>query len=867
MDQRLNECLQNKEGSYIVPFFWQHGESHEVLLEELEAIQNSHVREFCVESRVHERFCEEAWWEDFGFILEEAKKRDMKVWLLDDKKFPTGYANGAMAGYPKLRKRGIREVHVDVLGPIEQAAIPAYGRYRSEGEHLIGVYAYRRSEEGDDGVTGEPVELTGLIHDDFIFWDIPEGVWRVFFVIDTDAGPDIWRDYIDMLSKESCELMLKAVYEPHYEHFAPYFGNTFQGFFSDEPCFANDLGHYYSKLGTPGIIFPWKEELISALAEQMGTSAASLCELLPALWFDLGEKTSHLRQVYMDTISKLYSENFCWMLGDWCREHHVQYIGHVIEDMNAHMRTGYGAGHYFRALDGQDMAGIDIVLNQLVPGLSEVVHTGYIAGGKIDPEFFTYTLAKMAASHSHLQPLKQGRAMCEIFGAFGWAEGLPMMKHMADHMLVNGVNHFVPHAFSPKFPDPDSPPHFYCQGQNPQYPLFGELMGYMQRVSHMLTGGVHKASAAVLYNAEAEWAGGEYMLFQKPCKALTRGLIDFDILHEDLLYREDIAVRDGKLFVGEESFGALIVPYSEYLPYRLIARMAELAKQGLPVWFVDGLCARSSEGEDVRQFDSLFKVVSLAQLPQRLRQEGVFELTAETPCPDLRFYHIRRAGSDIYMFYNQNQGKAVDTRLKLACDGDFVWYDAFANKAFAGKLEDGLLPLYLAPGNTCIAVFGADVEQGELSSAPAWFQKPGSRKTLDDIRFSISLCPAGEKSFTLYRENAAPFNLTSPEGNTRFCGTVRYETALPVEKPNGRLLLDLGVVGDTAQVWVNGINCGARIQAPYRFDISQAVKPGENSLVIQVVNNRGYLERDSCSQFLAFAPSGLVGPVSLIGEE
>ena len=73
MDRRIQECLEQKEGSYILPFFWQHGEDHDTLLEEIEAMQRCHVREFCVESRIHQQFCEDQWWEDMGFILKEAK--------------------------------------------------------------------------------------------------------------------------------------------------------------------------------------------------------------------------------------------------------------------------------------------------------------------------------------------------------------------------------------------------------------------------------------------------------------------------------------------------------------------------------------------------------------------------------------------------------------------------------------------------------------------------------------------------------------------------------------------------------------------------------------------------------------------------
>ena len=38
--------------------------------------------------------------------------------------------------------------------------------------------------------------------------------------------------------------------------------------------------------------------------------------------------------------------------------------------------------------------------------------------------------------------------MAEVFGAFGWHEGLREMKWIADHMLVRGINWFTPHAFS-----------------------------------------------------------------------------------------------------------------------------------------------------------------------------------------------------------------------------------------------------------------------------------------------------------------------------------------------------------------------------------------------------------------------------------
>ena len=255
MQRRIQECLDGREGSYVLPFLWMHGEPREALVRELDAIERSGAREFCAESRVYEAFCEDAWWEDFGFLLEEAARRGMRVWLLDDKHFPTGYANGLPARRPALQKRTLRECHVDVAGPLPGGAVPAWNRWNAQTERLIGIYAYRRAPGDGEAVCGAPVELTAQLRDGLVYWDIPDGVWRVFFLLDSDASPAPYRQYIDMLTRESCALLLEAVYQPHYEHFARYFGNTFAGFFSDEPCFANDDGRYTSGLGVPGICY------------------------------------------------------------------------------------------------------------------------------------------------------------------------------------------------------------------------------------------------------------------------------------------------------------------------------------------------------------------------------------------------------------------------------------------------------------------------------------------------------------------------------------------------------------------------------------------------------------------------------------
>lgn len=57
MEKRLQEVLRGEEGNYILPFFWQHGESEEKLREMMGAVQDSGIGAVCVESRPHPGFC------------------------------------------------------------------------------------------------------------------------------------------------------------------------------------------------------------------------------------------------------------------------------------------------------------------------------------------------------------------------------------------------------------------------------------------------------------------------------------------------------------------------------------------------------------------------------------------------------------------------------------------------------------------------------------------------------------------------------------------------------------------------------------------------------------------------------------------
>lgn len=868
MAQRLKEALAGQEANALLPFLWQRGEDEAVIREEMARVHAAGIGAVCIEARPHPDFYGPRWWRDVDIIMEEARARGMRVWMLDDDHFPTGHARGKLEGAPdELRRLFVKEAHLDAIGPqanasflIEPGFIPFFHPEGPEPFRLLAVVAARRDPAGED-LTGEPIDLTGRVQDNVLYWDVPAGVWRIFIVALTGSCGRHHQDYINMLAPESVRVLIDVVYEPMYEHYGDDFGRTFAGFFSDEPGFYNDaqMFDFKSSVGKPGVTLPWRADLLEVLSAALGEDFR---KYLPLLWHAGGETTAGVRETYMDQITRLYATAFTQQVGDWCRAHGVEYIGHVLEDNGVHARLGPGAGHFFRALWGQDMAGIDVVLWQLAPGFDDGPYAS--APGTWDGEFFHFGLAKLGSSLAHVDPKKKGRSMVELFGAYGWREGLKLMKWMTDHLLVRGTNVFVPHAFSQaEFPDADCPPHMYARGKNPQYRYYRRLNEYTNRAAHLLSGGQHVAPLAVLYHAEAEWAGPA-MPFHKPVKGLLRAQIDCDVLPADVILDQS-GVVDGTLRVNEERYGALVIPACEVLPGKLIDRLFELAEAGLSVVFVDRMPARGIGATGrlaaLAQHGRV-RVTPLAQLPDLARALGWYEVVVEGYRPHLRYIHIRQPDMEVWMFTDEHPFETIDMVLSIPGQEQALVYDPLTNRVsrLEHVAEDGRLrfALQLEPYQSLFVVTGV-----EGMAAPTAAAQPARALALPGP-WSIATATAElYPSFTPYRESAALTDLSQPGALPTFSGTFRYETDFEWPGGAGHTVLDLGEAYETVEVWVNGRHAGVCICPPYRIEVGELLQPGRNRLVVEVTNTLAKEVRDYLSRSAAQEPSGLLGPVTI----
>ena len=131
MNEKVKKLLAGEGENYILPFFWQHGEDEATLRKYMRVIHEANTGAVCIESRPHPDFLGDKWWADMDAILDEAEKLGMKVWILDDSHFPTGFANGAMKGSSDAHARK----------SIVRQEIPLAG----SGEMTIDLKPYRKA--------------------------------------------------------------------------------------------------------------------------------------------------------------------------------------------------------------------------------------------------------------------------------------------------------------------------------------------------------------------------------------------------------------------------------------------------------------------------------------------------------------------------------------------------------------------------------------------------------------------------------------------------------------------------------------------------------------------------------------------------
>jgi hypothetical protein len=829
-----------------VPLLWTQGQPEETIRRAVGEVADSGNTGFVWESRPHPDYLGPRWWADLGVVLDEARLRELEVWIFDEWMYPSGIAGGKVVqNNPEFSLHTVSQQSMELSGPRPESqydiTVPL-----APNQRLVSVAACRAKFD--------PLPMTPAPGAASVAWAVPEGRWRLVWsyvtVHPTEPGWSM-ANMIDVMNPAATAEFLRLTHDATYAHFRDYFGNTLRGFFSDETGFRN-VTSYESLPGKPDMPMPWSPVLPDLFRRAKGYE---LAPWLPALWFDLGPSSRRVRFDFVDVCSRAFAENFFKPQQVWCRAHGVRFIGHLVEDNHADHNLGYGPGHWFRSTRYFDMPGIDIVGYQVTPGV-DAGGVPWTPGSTLlwDQEHFQFGLPAMARGAALLQGARE--IFSEAFGAYGWSQGLRMLEWVGQWHIVNGIGVLSPHAFTMKHNDPDCPAHFNRMSGNPQWRHYRHWSEPFQRLQRIVLSTDPAYDAAVLYTAESAWVG-QAQNVAPVARTLETSQVSTVVLPYEAL---DAAAK----------LPAIVLPMVRYIPAEVATFLADAADGGKRVIVCETWPSASvdARGDDqVRAAVERLKAcpnATLAPTPEITAHIPAPKVTLDRACPSLVTSRRRSpAGEDWLILHNRSVSMPVRARL--------TWRGAAGTPVLYDPSTDSWRAVSYRPSPVGIEI-DIDIPVYGLWCLRAARQQPKTTP-LPTVRASEELNlrwqaarAAGDTGLAF--ESPAAIDALSDwrrwPGMAAYAGTVRYRAVFEIAKAAPFLALDLGRVEEIAEASLNGRALGVRICPPYFFDITAAARPGANELIVDVTNTAYARWKDNFSH--GDAASGLFGPVRLLRD-
>jgi hypothetical protein len=694
-------------------------------------------------------------------------------------------------------------------------------------------------------------------------WAPPPGRWQVFvfreYVSDgvvlggVGGGPQL---VLDHFNRAAFDAHAGRIGDAGLPQLGKYVGNAYRASFIDSLELFPDIY--------------WSRDMLAQFRKRRGYDLTPYLPLIVTPgWmtgyagesqplFAMGDLGDRIRADYRRTVSELMLENFYQPWVDWTHRNgllaRLQVHGAPVDWIK-----GYG--------------------------LADIPETEDLGGATRDFRIIARSAADIYG-HSNVSS-----------ESFVWS-GKPfsvtpaMWKRRADLLFASGVNEIVGHGFTYGLHTETWPgwyafaPSAFTQGfssmlspPDPLWPVVPALTGYISRIQAVLQATRNVVPVAV-YLQDLAYRGTD--------KGLDRALYadgyDYDRINSDGLFKG--RVEAGQLVTpGRTRFAALVLPNVAALPAETAERLAELAAQGLPIFFTDALPDRDEGFFDKDRRDARVRtavaavlkagpeVIPLQDLPIAMRK-------AKIPA-NLTFLNgegapfIEKADGDrrLYFFYN-DQDLPKPVAFTTSAHGGAELWDGWTGETLPQPVmtaADGTrVALTLAPNSSALVVF--DPEKPRFAdSAPVHAMQRLREKTIEGS-WSFHAQGHGAKGRVIAMDAVLPTlrDWSEIPGATDLAGIGSYAHHVAIEAgwlaEGGKIDLDLGAVHDAAIASVNGVRFPALLFPPFIVDVTRALHPGDNDVEVEVVNapqNAMVDPAASAPMRLQPIPAGLLGPVKL----
>lgn len=628
----------------------------------------------------------------------------------------------------------------------------------------------------------------------------------------------------------------------------------------------------------------WTDHMMEEFKKRRGYDAAPWLPVLVGQVVESSEASDQFLWDFRKTIGDLIAD-----------EHYGQVQSSIKERGMGHYGESHESGRAFVA-DGMEVKKLDDIPMSAMwtqrPGVNNIEY-GYNADDR----------ESASVAHIYGQNLAAAESMTAAAAPWGWSPST--LKPTADQEFLNGINRFVIHesAHQPMVGKGTAPgltlgPFGQWFNRNETWANdAGPWIDYLARTSYLLQQGHYAADLVYFYGEDSNLTA----IFEHKAPDVPDGF-GFDYINADGLIHE-LSVANGRIVTKSGmSYRVLgLDPYSQHMSLPVLRAIHKLVEEGAVVAGpkpTNDPSLADNEAEFRKLNDELFgdgtgtRHVGKGAVYAGQKLEDVFASLKVAPDFDyskpeqdasVLFAHRKLANGDLYFVDNRkDRNETIDATFRVSGKEPELWYaETGKTEPVSYKIADGrtTVPLHLEPWGTVFVVFRKPTTQAERTLPAVTETQVASVDGPWAVTFQPDLgAPASIKldSLTSWSEN--------PDAGVKYySGTGDYAKTITASadwfSKGGHLWIDLGDVKNLAHVIVNGKDLGVAWHAPYRVDVTGALKPGANEVTIKVTNawvNRLIGDQQPGATKYTYAdvkpykanspllPSGLLGPVRIV---
>lgn len=630
-----------------VTYGWDGPMTKEALVRDFDALKARGFRMVTIEAGYGldtTPYLSDAWFEMIRFAVELAKERDMRVLIIDEGKYPSGFAGGKFSQErPDLRMKGIAVAESIPVAAGEKVT-------RDLAPNVIGVLAVNKDDNEHRRLPVAAGKLT---------WTAPaKGNWELYLVDhdfrtpvtravnDPTRGKTTANSMGDLINPEAVKQFIAWTHEGYRKHLGDEFGKTIMGFRGDEPDYAH-------LPFTPGIFERFKEQKgydVTPYVASFISLPREEGQRRPRQ-IELSAEEQRAKADYMDVWSRMFADVFFGLQGEWSAEHGVEHTTHLNNEhlMQRHVPS---TGDFFRAMRHVQIPGVDSIWNQVWPGNNA-------------------DFVQLAASAAHMYG--RPRALSESYAAYNQPRppDIGEARWGVNYQLVRGINLFEFMFFSSSASRGRVNFRNYMGDD-----AFPALADYTNRAGYVLSQGRPAAKIGLYFPTMSMWLddfdSNESLM--AIADALHRHQRDFDFVDEQGLAGE--FELEGARFINlsGQAYEGIIVPSVTAMSQATLDRLRQFAANGgrvvflgrAPSMVVERSFLHATGAPDlswaVHEVSGDLTAAVLAALPGPA-------VVFDQPAPAVSCLHRQLADADCYFFFNQ-EATALDLSVSLEGSGD-----------------------------------------------------------------------------------------------------------------------------------------------------------------------------------------------------